>query len=573
MSAQPKCFDIGLAMAGAASAGSYTAGVLDFLLEALAEWEAARQAGDDTVPTYTVRIRVAAGASAGGISAALLGMLPFVGHTPMRDLVEAPTPASARGADANLLYRTWVLGADLAEMLSIGDLQSQPRGIPSLLNGQPLARIAASAAAETREATLRTASPALRYLANPLQLILTMTNMDGVPFTIAMSAVEGLCGHRVRCHADYAHFAVLGAGAGPAGPLPAGAIVVNDADEANDDGRAWRRLADAALATSAFPGGFPARRFVNERVTYFHRPWLDGTAETCSDDGVRLELSAAGTDDVAFWSMDGGLLDNEPIEHVRRTLYTGQADDVGQACAETRDGRRADRAILLIDPFPNADAAGPGARPEEPDIISSLASLLPILREQVSFRPNDLVLALCEGVASRFMLAPVRDNCPAGETALAAAGLSGFAGFINGRLRLHDFQLGRRNCQKFLRDHFLLPASNPLFAPGRDGNEARRPIIPLVGTAALDVPLPRWPQLDARADVAPLEKLIAGRVNRIMPNLLRALMTRLNVADGRLIARVVKSIASKIITDRAAAAAYAAIEQDLAARGLIFPEA
>ena len=35
--AQPKTFEMGLAMAGAISAGAYSAGVLDFLIEALDE--------------------------------------------------------------------------------------------------------------------------------------------------------------------------------------------------------------------------------------------------------------------------------------------------------------------------------------------------------------------------------------------------------------------------------------------------------------------------------------------------------------------------------------------------------
>ena len=35
-------FQIGLAMSGAISAGAYTAGVFDFLIQALDEWEKAR---------------------------------------------------------------------------------------------------------------------------------------------------------------------------------------------------------------------------------------------------------------------------------------------------------------------------------------------------------------------------------------------------------------------------------------------------------------------------------------------------------------------------------------------------
>ena len=92
-------FEIGLVMAGAVSAGAYTAGVIDFLIQALDEWEKAKeQARKDLAegkttdcPMHEVRIKVMAGASAGGMTAALaaglVGMkfqsvtsLPPTGH-------------------------------------------------------------------------------------------------------------------------------------------------------------------------------------------------------------------------------------------------------------------------------------------------------------------------------------------------------------------------------------------------------------------------------------------------------------------------------------------------------------
>jgi predicted acylesterase/phospholipase RssA len=62
-------FQIGLALAGAISAGAYTAGVLDFLTQALSEWDARR--GQPGVPSHRVAIKVIAGASAGAITGAL----------------------------------------------------------------------------------------------------------------------------------------------------------------------------------------------------------------------------------------------------------------------------------------------------------------------------------------------------------------------------------------------------------------------------------------------------------------------------------------------------------------------
>ena len=74
--------------------------------------------------------------------------------------------------------------------------------------------------------------------------------------------------------------------------------------------------------------------------------------------------------------------------------------------------------------------------------------------------------------------------------------------------RLHDFFLGRRDCQEFLRSNFSLKIDNPLFDAWRNAPWATKyripaaddtqrwfelPIIPLVGAVATEEPEPTWP--------------------------------------------------------------------------------
>jgi hypothetical protein len=47
---------------------------------------------------------------------------------------------------------------------------------------------------------------------------------------------------------------------------------------------------------------------------------------------------------------------------------------------------------------------------------------------------------------------------------IACGLLGGFGGFLAEDFRALDFQLGRRNCQEFLRSTFGLPASNKILA-------------------------------------------------------------------------------------------------------------
>jgi len=57
-----KEFQIGLAMSGAVSAGAYTAGVFDFLIQALDEWEKARKGPDaGKIPNHRVGLKVMSG--------------------------------------------------------------------------------------------------------------------------------------------------------------------------------------------------------------------------------------------------------------------------------------------------------------------------------------------------------------------------------------------------------------------------------------------------------------------------------------------------------------------------------
>ena len=68
-------FLIGLTMAGAVSAGAYTAGVLDYLFRAMAAhnaWvDAERGKDSDAAPRHKVAIKAISGASAGGMCAGL----------------------------------------------------------------------------------------------------------------------------------------------------------------------------------------------------------------------------------------------------------------------------------------------------------------------------------------------------------------------------------------------------------------------------------------------------------------------------------------------------------------------
>ena len=110
-------YEIGLAMAGAISAGAYSAGVVDFLFQALHEWELAKDEKPDTVPNHAVCVRAAAGASAGSITAALAAVAVAGGLRPEK--VDRPEEGQQPyRCVLPALYQAWVTLPDMASRQS-----------------------------------------------------------------------------------------------------------------------------------------------------------------------------------------------------------------------------------------------------------------------------------------------------------------------------------------------------------------------------------------------------------------------------------------------------------------------
>src|SRR5262245_47377878 len=63
----PQTFELALVLGGTVSAGAYTAGALDFFIEALAAFQASQ-------PPHRIVVKLAGGSSGGAVCAAILGL-------------------------------------------------------------------------------------------------------------------------------------------------------------------------------------------------------------------------------------------------------------------------------------------------------------------------------------------------------------------------------------------------------------------------------------------------------------------------------------------------------------------
>lgn len=508
-------FEIGLVLAGAVSAGAYTAGVLDFLFEALDRWSEAKQRGDD-VPSHEVVLRVVAGASAGGINGAIAAAVcryKFP-HGPKAD---------------NPFYAAWVKGADIDKLLDPGDLEGD--GIfRSVLNCDSLVEIADAAIGYTAESAPRARD---RWLADGFRLMLTLTNLSGVSYAVRLAGGSGLA-HQMTLHRDHIAFQV---------PLrkvsanvPPDVVALPTANSTTSP--PWRSLSTSALATSAFPLALEPREIWRVWTDYDYRfAYVNRKDEKINAEPWPIRTSGK-PDPHKFLSVDGGAMNNEPFELARTALSGSQASN-------PREAHKANRAIIMVDPFSDF-AESPEAL--DPSVIAVAGRLLGAFKSQARFKHIDLTLAEAEDVYSRFLIAPSRiakGGPKRGKAAIASGGLGGFLGFFAEPFRHHDFMLGRANCRAFLRDWFALPDGdeaklNPIFEDGRWSSEHRdagspyrsrtRPdrlqVIPLVDGLHEDAVPEDWPA-KAYPGYSATKRQIKKRLGVLYPALRRNLFEQM----------------------------------------------
>jgi hypothetical protein len=500
-------FEFALVLGGTVSAGAYTAGAVDFLIEALDCWNEARNTeGDTSAPRHRVLLKVITGTSGGGVNAAIAARalayrFPHVARAPAQ-----PEPGTG-----NPFYDTWASHLTLSGLLDTSDIAEG--SFVSLLNGKPLddnaAFIAGFAAGNT------VARP---YLGDPLRIILTATNLRGVPYKTVF-ADNSLCETFVD-HADHVRFAVVYPGHSLSHPRP-DELVLGFGDPGLEPTIDWHNdFSLFARGTCAFPIGFPPRPLVRPMQHYRYRVMVIPPG----DKGEPARVVARQPDwaglippdstdlpaDYRFLAVDGGATDNEPIELGRTAL-------AGVLGRNPRDAKTATRAVVLIDPFAGKTDLGPTGPSALPDVVGAILSTF---IEQTRYDSADLLLAVDPNVFSRFMITPERDGRIGGD-AIASNGLGAFIGFACPAFMRHDYFLGRANCQKFLRTTFVLDEANPVFQgegvwtseQKRDlgmsvGGERYLPIIPLLGTASVTQSPDPWPrhQLDPEIYKDAIEK-------------------------------------------------------------------
>jgi hypothetical protein len=346
--------------------------------------------------------------------------------------------------------------------------------------------------------------------------------------------------------------------------------------------RGWDLFRTAALATGAFPIGLAPRPIGRDVLDYatslrVGRDLPGGGFAPIPPDPIIKDANPFD-----FIAVDGGTIDNEPLEIGRRLLSQGGPILPG--------GNDAERAIVLIAPFPNFVAMPPTSTKQR--IVDILPMLSSTLVQQSRFKPDELAQAADDANFSRFLISPARDGNGSPEAKLypiASGVMGGFGGFIDESFRRHDYLLGRRNAQAFLRYHLALPETHPFFKDVKDrakwhvreGGPAKKggiksftaspdaeqtaglPIIPLCGGLEKEIVIGEddVPKPDA-IDQNALATLIEARVRKVVETLVTYDLSRIlpNEWYTRVPRYFAKYYMTRVITKQAVAKVEDAIE-------------
>lgn len=499
---------LGLVLAGAVTAGAYTAGVLDYLFNTLKIWEKRYENDPENTVKPNVVIDIFTGASAGSIAAA---MALIALTTDSFNEVEDPHNESS---EKNLLFDTWVnfglKDSDITERIfSVDDLKNG--SVDSLLNVGFMDSLVDKIIEETNSLQFL---PLPKYVNPNVDILFTLSNLKGIPIDLSFESDTRKVANTMSYHKAFAYFQYMKTN--------------NDAYKLNlDFGKegSLRFFLKCARASGAFPLGLKSISFDNIPKDYI----MSNLRRIFGND---FKFKPRIEDQYRFTAVDGGMTNNEPIAEALKAV-----------------GKQYNKnyKLIMIDPFPNYISSDPQVpKPEKTDIFHIIPQLISTLRNQASFKESD-ISDMFDDNTDKNMIWPTRYD-KSGRllpNSIACGALSGFAGFINRDFRIHDYMLGRKNCQSFLRYYFHLDEEHHPAAPEwsdelknayafRD-SKTEKIMLPIIPDFRIESKKPEndkirfypflneqqtqsltFPSIDYNRHIIPLEKLMNKRIKGIV---------------------------------------------------------
>jgi len=401
--------NLAVVISGAVSLGSYEAGVMYEVLEAIA-----RHNESEPDEQRMIRIDKITGASAGGMTASILAQNLLYDDGSLRDPYD------------NKLYKAWVEMVDIVPLLD----NPEPEQKRSLLSVKVIESIAKQMIVDDETLKQRQQSGELTRhpaAASRLRIGIAMSNMNGYPYDIPTTGKQSfgytLFIDQLMCEAErkddsswsLRELALL--------PGEDGSLRWRTADPID-----WGMLREAGISSGAFPLAFPLRE-------------ISRSGFKSSLPGNRFENREG-----KFLYTDGGVFENEPIG-LAHSLLDGPSN--------------AQRYYLLIKPGPKSASVGSISREKE-DLLQTIFALVGAILQQAQFQ--DFVmegLGKGAGMEDRLFTITSEDSILVGDV------LSAFSGFLEQKFRAYDYNIGRLAAREQLKVAYANELIN--FDPSAEG--------------------------------------------------------------------------------------------------------
>jgi hypothetical protein len=322
---------LAITIAGAVSLGSYEAGATYEILDAIRQHN---EHPDTIAKGDFIRIDVLTGASAGGMTAAILAQKLLFAKNAFVGSDGKSTPYN------NPLYNTWVQGIDLKGLLAAQD-KPLPDGDPaklSLFSSNLIEKIAQNTLAQTDSTGQVPLNGGAHNAIDPargIRLGLALTNLNGVNYQYTMFGGDPFC------YTDFTDQMLR-------------LFSVNDRSSAP-----WQEIREAAVACGAFPVAFRTKDLPRAQADY--QP---------SDTLVPFPANP-----YTFTYTDGGVLQNQPLGMAKNLV------DENDNHLENDN-----RFYLFVSPSPMEGSQNLDLHEADADMIQVLKRLFDVYTGQSTFR-------------------------------------------------------------------------------------------------------------------------------------------------------------------------------------------
>ncbi len=288
---------LAIVISGAVSLGSYEAGVMYEVIEAIARHN--ENLKDEERNEKKIEIDVITGASAGGMTACMLAQHLLCHDQSLRDPYENP------------LYKAWVKEVDIRRLL---DVKVENHKY-SLLQSGVVEKIGKRHLQDNPQLT-QNRHPAA---ASEIQIGIAMSNLNGYGYNISkedqaenQSQAQGTTSFGYTRYKDQ-FVCVARRSKSDEVTLKEKTLLEEGERDFWEEFREanWRELRDAGLSSGAFPFAFRARRIKR-----------DGGKQSIN--GKRNKFSQRNGD---YWYTDGGVFENEPIGMAKQLVATNLRRD------------------------------------------------------------------------------------------------------------------------------------------------------------------------------------------------------------------------------------------------------